>query len=36
MTVAQAAQDEVEVVRKEMQEKVKAAQDVTDRQVRTG
>ncbi|XP_024132762.1 huntingtin-interacting protein 1 isoform X1 [Oryzias melastigma] len=34
MTVAQAAQDEVEVVRKEMQEKVKAAQDVTDRQER--
>lgn len=33
MTVAQAAQDEVEAVRKEMQEKVKAAQEVADRQV---
>uniref|UniRef100_A0A667YTD5 Huntingtin interacting protein 1 n=1 Tax=Myripristis murdjan TaxID=586833 RepID=A0A667YTD5_9TELE len=35
MTVARAAQDEVEAVRKEMQEKVKAAQEVADRQVRT-
>lgn len=34
MTVARAAQDEVEVVRREMQEKVKAAQDAADRQVR--
>nr|XP_019950674.1 PREDICTED: huntingtin-interacting protein 1 isoform X1 [Paralichthys olivaceus] len=32
MTVAQTAQDEVEVVRKEMQEKVKAAQESADRQ----
>uniref|UniRef100_A0A672HU59 Huntingtin interacting protein 1 n=1 Tax=Salarias fasciatus TaxID=181472 RepID=A0A672HU59_SALFA len=32
MTVARAAQDEVEVVRREMQEKVKAAQDAADRQ----
>uniref|UniRef100_A0A669EHR9 Huntingtin-interacting protein 1-related protein n=1 Tax=Oreochromis niloticus TaxID=8128 RepID=A0A669EHR9_ORENI len=35
MTVARAAQDEVEAVRKEMQEKVKAAQEAADRQVRT-
>uniref|UniRef100_A0A665TEC2 Huntingtin-interacting protein 1-related protein n=1 Tax=Echeneis naucrates TaxID=173247 RepID=A0A665TEC2_ECHNA len=35
MTVARAAQDEVEAVRKEMQEKVKAAHDAADRQVRT-
>uniref|UniRef100_A0A667YH10 Huntingtin interacting protein 1 n=1 Tax=Myripristis murdjan TaxID=586833 RepID=A0A667YH10_9TELE len=34
MTVARAAQDEVEAVRKEMQEKVKAAQEVADRQER--
>uniref|UniRef100_A0A4W6E9X5 Huntingtin-interacting protein 1-related protein n=1 Tax=Lates calcarifer TaxID=8187 RepID=A0A4W6E9X5_LATCA len=34
MTVARAAQDEVEAVRKEMQEKVKAAQELADRQVR--
>ncbi|KAM3875356.1 huntingtin-interacting protein 1 [Diretmus argenteus] len=34
MTVARAAQDEVEAVRKEMQEKVKAAQDAADRQER--
>lgn len=33
MTVARAAQDEVEEVRREMQEKVKAAQEVADRQV---
>lgn len=36
MTVARAAQDEVEAVRKEMQEKVKAAQEAADRQVRMG
>lgn len=36
MTVARAAQDEVEVLKKEMQEKVKAVQDVADRQVRMG
>ncbi|CAG6005061.1 unnamed protein product [Menidia menidia] len=34
MTVAQAAQDEVDTVRKEMQEKVKAAQDTADKQER--
>lgn len=34
MTVARAAQDEVDEVRKEMQEKVKAAQEASDRQVR--
>ncbi|KAM9317679.1 huntingtin-interacting protein 1 [Pholidichthys leucotaenia] len=34
MTVARAAQDEVEAVRKEMQEKVKVAQDAADRQER--
>lgn len=34
MTVARAAQDEVEAVRKEMLEKVKAAQEAADRQVR--
>ncbi|KAI3354379.1 hypothetical protein L3Q82_018904 [Scortum barcoo] len=34
MTVAQAAQDEVEAVRKEMQEKVKAAQEHAERQER--
>uniref|UniRef100_A0A1A8GVF5 Huntingtin-interacting protein 1 n=1 Tax=Nothobranchius korthausae TaxID=1143690 RepID=A0A1A8GVF5_9TELE len=34
MTVARAAQDEVEVVRKEMQEKVKSAQEAADRQER--
>lgn len=34
MTVARAAQDEVEAVRKEMQEKVKMAQEAADRQVR--
>lgn len=34
MTVARAAQDEVEAVRREMQEKVKAAQETADRQVR--
>uniref|UniRef100_A0AAQ5XQ79 Huntingtin-interacting protein 1-related protein n=1 Tax=Amphiprion ocellaris TaxID=80972 RepID=A0AAQ5XQ79_AMPOC len=34
MTVARAAQDEVEAVRKEMQEKVKAAHEAADRQVR--
>ncbi|XP_063348767.1 huntingtin-interacting protein 1 isoform X2 [Pelmatolapia mariae] len=34
MTVARAAQDEVEAVRKEMQEKVKAAQEGADRQER--
>uniref|UniRef100_A0A8C6UA95 Huntingtin-interacting protein 1-related protein n=1 Tax=Neogobius melanostomus TaxID=47308 RepID=A0A8C6UA95_9GOBI len=33
MTVARAAQDEVEAVRREMQEKVKAAQEAADRQV---
>lgn len=32
MTVARAAQDEVETMRKEMQEKVKAAQEAADRQ----
>uniref|UniRef100_A0A8C6U212 Huntingtin interacting protein 1 n=1 Tax=Neogobius melanostomus TaxID=47308 RepID=A0A8C6U212_9GOBI len=32
MTVARAAQDEVEAVRREMQEKVKAAQEAADRQ----
>uniref|UniRef100_A0A8C2XG07 Huntingtin-interacting protein 1-related protein n=1 Tax=Cyclopterus lumpus TaxID=8103 RepID=A0A8C2XG07_CYCLU len=35
MTVARAAQDEVEAVRREMQEKVKAAQEVANRQVST-
>ncbi|XP_029301652.1 huntingtin-interacting protein 1 isoform X2 [Cottoperca gobio] len=34
MTVARAAQDEVDAVRREMQEKVKAAQEVADRQER--
>ncbi|XP_061639206.1 huntingtin-interacting protein 1 isoform X2 [Phyllopteryx taeniolatus] len=34
MTVARAAQDEVDAVRKEMQDKVKAAQDYADRQER--
>uniref|UniRef100_A0A8D3BQ38 Huntingtin-interacting protein 1-related protein n=1 Tax=Scophthalmus maximus TaxID=52904 RepID=A0A8D3BQ38_SCOMX len=34
VTVAQAAQDEVEDVRREMQEKVKAAHEAADRQVR--
>lgn len=34
MTVAQAAQDEVEEVRKEMQEKVKSAHEAADKQVR--
>ncbi|XP_041796326.1 huntingtin-interacting protein 1 isoform X2 [Chelmon rostratus] len=34
MTVARAAQDEVEAVRREMQEKVKAAQEVAERQER--
>ncbi|XP_041851507.1 huntingtin-interacting protein 1 isoform X2 [Melanotaenia boesemani] len=34
MTVARAAQDEVEAVRKEMQEKVKAAQEAADTQER--
>lgn len=34
MTVARVAQDEVEAVRREMQEKVKAAQEVADRQER--
>lgn len=33
MTVARAAQDEVDAVRREMQEKVKAAQEVAGRQV---
>uniref|UniRef100_A0A671WZ60 Huntingtin-interacting protein 1-related protein n=1 Tax=Sparus aurata TaxID=8175 RepID=A0A671WZ60_SPAAU len=33
MTVARAAQDEVEEVRREMQEKVKSAQEVAERQV---
>lgn len=33
MTVARAAQDEVEAVRREMQDKVKAAQETADRQV---
>ncbi len=33
MTVARAAQDEVEAVRREMQEKVKAAQETAERQV---
>ncbi|XP_034089085.1 huntingtin-interacting protein 1 isoform X1 [Gymnodraco acuticeps] len=32
MTVAQAAQDEVDEVRREMQEKVKAAQDIAEKQ----
>ncbi|XP_072317907.1 huntingtin-interacting protein 1 [Eucyclogobius newberryi] len=35
MTVARAAQDEVEAVRREMQEKVKAAQEAADRQENT-
>ena len=35
MTVARVAQDEVDAVRREMQEKVKAAQEVADRQVST-
>ncbi|XP_031149136.1 huntingtin-interacting protein 1 isoform X3 [Sander lucioperca] len=34
MTVARAAQDEVDAVRREMQEKVKAAQEIADRQER--
>uniref|UniRef100_A0A8C6NQK8 Huntingtin-interacting protein 1-related protein n=1 Tax=Nothobranchius furzeri TaxID=105023 RepID=A0A8C6NQK8_NOTFU len=34
MTVARAAQDEVEMVRKEMQEKVRSAQEAADRQER--
>uniref|UniRef100_A0A8C7FJX6 Huntingtin-interacting protein 1-related protein n=1 Tax=Oncorhynchus kisutch TaxID=8019 RepID=A0A8C7FJX6_ONCKI len=34
MTVARAAQDEVDTVRREMQEKVKAAQEAAERQVR--
>nr|XP_029536625.1 huntingtin-interacting protein 1-like [Oncorhynchus nerka] len=34
MTVARAAQDEVDSVRREMQEKVKAAQEAAERQVR--
>ncbi|XP_027901262.1 huntingtin-interacting protein 1 isoform X1 [Xiphophorus couchianus] len=34
MTVARAAQDEVEAVRREMQEKVKSAQEAADRQER--
>lgn len=34
MTVARVAQDEVEEVRREMQEKVKAAQETADRQVK--
>ncbi|XP_032368078.1 huntingtin-interacting protein 1 isoform X1 [Etheostoma spectabile] len=34
MTVARAAQDEVDAVRREMQEKMKAAQEVADRQER--
>uniref|UniRef100_A0A8C4E1T9 Huntingtin-interacting protein 1 n=1 Tax=Dicentrarchus labrax TaxID=13489 RepID=A0A8C4E1T9_DICLA len=34
MTVARAAQDEVDAVRREMQEKVKAAQEAADRQER--
>ncbi|XP_021170405.2 huntingtin-interacting protein 1 isoform X2 [Fundulus heteroclitus] len=34
MTVARAAQDEVEAVRREMQEKVKSAQEASDRQER--
>ncbi|XP_039986279.1 huntingtin-interacting protein 1 isoform X1 [Xiphias gladius] len=34
MTVARAAQDEVDAVRKEMQDKVKTAQDAADRQER--
>ncbi|XP_077578906.1 huntingtin-interacting protein 1 [Stigmatopora nigra] len=34
MTVARAAQDEVEAIRKEMQDKVKAAQDFADKQER--
>lgn len=33
MSVARAAQDEVDAVRREMQEKVKAAQEYTERQV---
>ena len=33
MTVARAAQDEVEEVKKEMQEKVKAAQEASNTQV---
>lgn len=36
MTVARAAQDEVEEVRREMQEKVKGAQEAADRQVGMG
>lgn len=35
MTVARAAQDEVDAIRREMQEKVKGAQEAADRQVRT-
>lgn len=34
MTVARAAQDEVDSVRREMQEKVKAAQEAAERRVR--
>lgn len=33
MSVARAAQDEVDAVRREMQEKLKAAQEYTERQV---
>lgn len=33
MSVARAAQDEVDAVRREMQEKLRAAQECTERQV---
>ena len=36
MTVARAAQDEVEEVKKEMQEMVKASQEASDTQVERG
>ncbi|MEQ2204594.1 hypothetical protein XENOCAPTIV_015675, partial [Xenoophorus captivus] len=35
VTVARAAHDEVEAVRREMQEKVKSAQEAADKQVKT-
>lgn len=36
MTVARAAQDEVDAVRREMQDKLKAAQECVERQVSGG
>lgn len=36
MTVARVAQDEVDAVRREMQDKLKAAQDCVERQVSGG